>query len=253
MTRLLRWLDPMFGLALAASLLMVAITAWPGAALAADWQRGSGEAATEQRSAAPVDAVQTNGPSVVVRMGATPSISVKADSNLLPLLETVVEDTAHGKTLVVRWKRGASFHAKVDPLVTVTLARVSALVISGSGDIVADALQSPHLSARVQGSGDIRLTGLAVDQLTLAVVGSGDIVASGQARQLAASIAGSGDIQTDALKADEVSVSIAGSGDASVQAEKSLSVSIAGSGDVVYRGNATVTKKVAGSGEVIKR
>lgn len=253
MTRLLRWLDPMFGLALAASLLMVAITAWPGAALAADWQRGNGEAATEQRNAAEVDAVQTNGPGVLLRQGATPSISVKADRNLLPLLETVVEDTAHGKTLVVRWKRGASFQTKVEPVVTVTLARVSALVVSGSGDLMAEALELPRLSARVQGSGDIRLTGLSVDELKLAVVGSGDIVASGRARQLAASIAGSGDIKTEALKADEVSVSIVGSGDASVQAEKSLSVNIAGSGDVVYRGNATLAKSVAGSGEVIKR
>lgn len=253
MNRLLRWLDPMFALALIASLMMMAVTAWPGAALAADWQRGNGEAATEQRSAAAVEAVQTNGPDLVVRQGATPSISVKADRNLLPLLETVVEDTVHGKTLVVRWKRGASFQTKVEPVVTVTLARVSALVVSGSGDIVADALQAPRLSARVQGSGDMRLTGLAVDELTLAVVGSGDIVASGQARQLAASITGSGDIQTASLKADDVSVSIAGSGDASVHAEKTLSVSIAGSGDVVYRGNAKLTKTLAGSGEVTKR
>lgn len=253
MTRLLRWLDPMFGLALAASLLMVAVTAWPGTALAGDWQRGNGEAATEQRNAADVDAVQTHGPSVVVRLGSTPSVSVKADRNLLPLLETVVEDTAHGKTLVVRWKRGTSFHAKVEPVVTVTVSRLSTLVVSGSGDIVAEALKLPRLSARVEGSGDIRLTGLAADELKLAVMGSGDIAVSGQARRLAVSIAGSGDIKTDALKADEVSVSIAGSGDASVNAEKSLAVSIAGSGDVVYSGNATLAKTVAGSGEVIKR
>ena len=35
-TRLLRWLDPLFALTLAGALMMVAITAWPGSARAAD-------------------------------------------------------------------------------------------------------------------------------------------------------------------------------------------------------------------------
>lgn len=253
MTRWLRWLDSIFGLALATSLLMVAVTVWPGVALAAERLAGDGEVATEPRSVADFEALLTQGPSVVVRQGGANAISVKADRNLLPLLETVVEDTRLGRTLVVRWKRGASVRTRVEPVVTVTAARLSALVVSGSGDIAGDALRLPRLSARVEGSGDIRLSALVVDELKLAVAGSGDLSASGQASRLAISIAGSGDVKADALRSDEVSVDIAGSGDASVHAEKRLSVSIAGSGDVVYRGNATLAKSVAGSGEVTKR
>jgi hypothetical protein len=153
MTRLFRWLDPMFGLALAASLLMVAVTAWPGAALAADRQVGPGEPATEARIVAEFDAVQTAGPRVVVRLGSANAVSVTAERKLLPLLETVIEDTQHGRTLVVRWKRWSTISSQVEPLVTVTAARLSALVVSGSGDVVYRG--NAKRTKTVSGSGEV--------------------------------------------------------------------------------------------------
>lgn len=248
-TRLLRWLDPLFALTLAGALMMVAITAWPGNARAAD-------TTTEARSTGDFEAVQTLGPMVRLRQGAATSLGVTADRQLLAQLETVVEDSRMGKTLVVRWKRGTRVHiwnGRDEPVVTVVAPRITGLLVSGSGDIVADGLTPASLSARVEGSGDIRLTGVATDALTLAVAGSGDISAAGRAGKLAASVAGSGDIRADGLAADAVEVRIAGSGDVKVQADKTLQVNIAGSGDVVYAGNPTVRQSILGSGTVTRR
>lgn len=253
MNRLMRWLDPLFGVVLLAALSMVVLTAWPGAAQAADRVLGSGESATEQRTVGDFDALQTSSIQVLLHQGATPSVSVQADRNLLPLLETVVEDGAQGKVLKLRWKRGSDIQTKVGPLVTVVVVRLQALTVSGSGDIVAEQLQQPKLLARVEGSGDMKLTGLVADELTIEIKGSGDVQASGRASRLSVSIAGSGDVQAADLKADDVAVSIAGSGDASVFADKTLAVNIAGSGDVVYGGNPVVKKSVAGSGSVGRR
>ena len=189
----------------------------------------------------------------MLRQGSAQAVSVQTDRNLLAQLETVVEDGAHGKTLVVRWKHWQSVSPRVSPVVTVTAPRWTALVVRGAGDIVGDGLQAGPLLARVEGSGDIRLQGLVAEALTLEIKGSGDIRAAGQAPRLSVAIAGSGNVQTDSLRADVVSVSIAGSGDASVQAEKSLAVNIAGSGDVRYGGNPAVTRNVMGSGSVTRR
>lgn len=167
-TRLLRWLDPLFALTLAGALMMVAITAWPGSARAAD-------TTTEARSTGDFEAVQTLGPMVRLRQGAATSLGVTADRQLLAQLETVVEDSRMGKTLVVRWKRGTRVHiwnGRDEPVVTVVAPRITGLLVSGSGDIVADGLTPASLSARVEGSGDIRLTGVATDTLALAVAGS---------------------------------------------------------------------------------
>lgn len=253
MNRLQRWLDPFFGLALSVALAMAVFTAWPTTALAAGGLFGGADVATESRNVAEFEAVQTRGPDVVVRQGPVVAVSVKADRQLLPLLETVVEDTAQGKTLVLRWKPGSVVMTRHNPVVTITTPRLSAVLVQGSGDVLAEQIKGPRLLARVDGSGDIQLSGLLVDELKLEIKGSGDIQASGQAGRLAVAIAGSGDVRSSGLKADEVSVSIAGSGDASVQADKTLSVSIAGSGDVVYSGNASVRKTVAGSGSVSRR
>ena len=248
--RLLRWLDPVFAVTLTAALAMVVLTAWPGLAQAA-------ETVSETRSVARFDAVQTLGPTLKVRQGDTASVTVVAERELLPRLETVVEDTRLGKTLVVRWKRGLTvvnfWSRHSEPVVTVIAPQLSGLLVSGSGDILADGLSVPRLSAQVEGSGDIRLTGLAADALTLSVAGSGDISASGRSARLQASVAGSGDIRADSLAADTVDVSIAGSGDVTVQADKTLAVNIAGSGDVVYSGNAVVRKAIVGSGALTRR
>ena len=235
MNRLMRWLDPLFGTVLAAALSMAVLTVWPGAAEAVDRVVGSGESVTEQRTVGDFDAVQTSSIKVLVRQGTTPSVSVQADRNLLPLLETVVEDGAQGKVLKLRWKRWSGVLTRVEPVVTVVVVRLQALTVSGSGDIVAEPLKLPKLLARVEGSGDVKLNGLVADELKIEIKGSGDVQASGRASQLSVSIAGSGDVQTADLKADDVVVSIAGSG------------------DVVYGGNAVVKKSVAGSGSVGRR
>ena len=235
MNRLMRWLDPLFGVALAVAVSMVVLTAWPGAARAADRLVGSGESAAEQRSVGEFDALQTSSIKVLVRQGATPSVSVRADRNLLPLLETVVEDGAQGKVLKLRWKRWSDIKTKVEPVVTVVVVRLQALLVNGSGDIVAEQLVQPRLLARVEGSGDVKLNGLVADELKIEIKGSGDVKASGRASRLSVSIAGSGDVHTADLKADDVLVNIAGSG------------------DVVYGGNPVVKKSVAGSGSVERR
>lgn len=254
MNRLLRHLDPLFGLALAAALLMVLITAWPGTARAADRVAGPGDTVSEPRPVPAFDAVLSEGLRVLVRQGPATAVSVTAPRHLLPLLETVVEDGLFGpRTLVLRWKRGAKVKTPIEPVVTVVAPRIQALAVRGGGDVVADPLQVDKLQAKVSGSGDIRLDGLRADELSLEVKGAGDIVASGRVTRLVVGIAGSGDVKTDALQADEVRVNVAGSGDVSVQAVRSLTVSIAGSGDVVYSGNPSVSQSIAGSGSVTRR
>ncbi|OYU92649.1 MAG: hypothetical protein CFE45_22465, partial [Burkholderiales bacterium PBB5] len=116
MNRLQRWLDPLFGLALSSALAMAVLTALPGNARAAGGLLGGADIVTESRTVADFEAVLTRGADVVVRQGSAVSVSVKADRTLLPLLETVVEDTAQGKTLVLRWKPNSLVMSRHNPV-----------------------------------------------------------------------------------------------------------------------------------------
>ena len=241
-----RWLAPAF---VSVACLMVVPFAVQAASVS-----GSGKASTETRSLADFQAVALNGSmNLVVRQGAAQNVQVSADDNLLPLLETVVESTAQGATLVVRWKKGQSLSTRMNVMVTVVLPKLSALSVSGSGDIRVEPFNTPALKLLLSGSGDARFERLNTADFGIRISGSGDVAANGSATKLSISIAGSGDVQLADLKADDVTVSIAGSGDAAVNANKTLEVGIAGSGDVTYSGNAAVKSKVAGSGSVSKR
>lgn len=245
-----RWADRTLGLALAAALAGAALTALPSPAHAADPITATGPATTEARSVGEFRAVAlSGGMDLKLRQGTQPAVEVKAEANMLPFIETVVENG----TLHVRWKRGSRLRVKDTPVVHVTAVELQTISTSGSGDIDIAPLKTQKLGISLSGSGDIAIDSLQAEELSVSIAGTGDMRASGQASRLKLSVAGSGDIKADTLRADDVTVSIAGSGDASVHASRSLSVSIAGSGDVIYRGDAQVKSSIVGSGSVRKR
>lgn len=217
---------------------------------------GSGKVATEAREVGDFDAITTEGAiDVVVRQAAKAAVSVQADDNLLPAIETVVESRAQGRTLVVRTKRGESLSWRGDTVkVTVDVVQLRAITTAGSGDVRIESLTTPALKLTIAGSSDARLAGLDTDHFELRIAGSGDVVGAGRARLVKLGIAGSGDADLGGLIAEDVSVRIAGSGNANVTANQSLEVSVAGSGDVRYGGDASAVKlSAAGSGTVRKR
>lgn len=229
----------------------VLIVALPAAAATV----GSGNVQTQSRAAADFQSIALSGSMrLVVRQSGSESVEVKADDNLLPLIETVVENDGGMRTLHVRWKRGESIRSRGDPVVTVDVKDLKSLASSGSGDIRVEPLKTDRFSLGLSGSSDARLASIAVGTLAVRISGSGDVVAGGRADRLEVKISGSGDVRAADLPSDDVAVSIAGSGDVAVTANKSLDVSIAGSGDVVYAGNpTTVNNAIAGSGSLKKR
>lgn len=213
--------------------------------------RGSGKASTESRTASDFDAIAVSGAMTLeVRQGAREAVSVTADDNVLPLVETVVE----ARTLRVRIKRGESVQTRTPIKVAVDVVKLSALSSSGASDVSVDGLKTPLLKLSIAGSGGAALKALQADALEVSIAGSGDLRGDGVARLVKLSIAGSGDAALTDLVADDVTVSIAGSGDAKVTANKTLSATVAGSGDVQYRGNATtVRSSVLGSGSISRQ
>lgn len=216
---------------------------------------GSGKLASDARPVSAFDAIALTGSiELVVRQAEKEAVEVRTDDNLLSLVETVVEPSSRGQTLVIRVKRGENVRPSQNIKVTVDVAKLSHLSSAGSGDLKLQALRTPALRLVMSGSGDADISDLRSEQLEVHVAGSGNVQASGQATQVKLSIAGSGNVGLKSLIADDVSVRIAGSGDAKVTANKALGVSIAGSGDVEYSGNATAIRtSVAGSGRIVKR
>ena len=228
--------------ALAAGAVMLA----SGAAAAWSSVRGNGVRRSEARTVSGFTGIAMSVPGQLeLRLGPTESLTIEADDNLLPLIETTV---SHG-TLQIRPKRDQD----IDPTVlriVVQARQVELLSLAGSGSISADALKGAALKLDVGGSGSIVLQRADIEELSVSMAGSGNANLAGRARTLKVSVAGSGNVSAAALPADEARVSIAGSGLATVSARSSLRASIAGSGSVRYQGDPKVERSIAGSGDI---
>jgi hypothetical protein len=184
---------------------------------------------------------------VHARQGATPSVSVHADDNIEPMIETTVE----GDALVVRLKKGASFSTHHNVVVDVVFTSLTAARQHGSGDLHIDKVSGPKFESSIAGSGDLQIDSAQVGSFALSIAGSGDVVIAGTADEARFGVAGSGDIDARNFAAREVSVSISGSGDAHVNATEAIDAKVAGSGDVTYSGHPhDVMRRVSGSGSI---
>jgi hypothetical protein len=190
---------------------------------------GSGVAKTETRSVASFSKIELSGsPDVEVAVGPAASVEVTADDNILPILETKVEND----TLKIDSK--GSYNTRLGVKVKITLPTLEGVSVSGSGAI--------------------HVTGLKAGELEAGVTGSGDITLGGAVDRLRAQITGSGELQAGELGAKDVRITVTGSGDAAVRATEQLDASVTGSGDVRYSGNPPkVRKNVTGSGDIAPR
>jgi hypothetical protein len=212
---------------------------------------GSGQLRNETRAITGFQAISVRGSiTLVLRQGAREGVELRADDNLLPLLETRVVDHGGVPTLEIGAKDDTEFSSRHPIVATVDLVTLRALDVAGSCDVTSEALKVPGLRVAMAGSGQMRLRQLAVDELSVKVSGSGELELAGRTGTLALAVAGSGNADARGLEANDASVNVAGSGDATVNARKTLNVSVAGSGRVAYTGSAAVKTAIAGSGSV---
>ncbi len=191
---------------------------------------GSGHLVSESRTVANFTAVDVQGSAdVTVALGNSASVIVQADDNIVPMVETSVQNG----TLVIGMKPATNITSFSPIRVTVTVKSMNldALGLSGSGSLKVSGMSGPDLSVQLSGSGGITVDG-SVDHVSIKLPGSGNVHCEG-------------------LKAKSANVTLLGSGNIYVYASESLDASIVGSGTIRYTGNpAQVTKNVSGSGVI---
>lgn len=210
--------------------------------------RGSGNVATETRAVSGFSEIDLAGiGDVRVEQTGSESLTIEAEDNLLPLLTTEVRNgcLTLGTKENLRPTRPIVFRITVD--------RLEAVRVSGSGDVRVEQLQSPRLDARISGSGRLRVVRLDTPDLDADISGSGSATFAGRADEVRLDVSGSGAFNAADLKAADARVSIAGSGSATVHATERLSADISGSGAVHYLGDPQVSRHVSGSGSIVRR
>ena len=232
---------------LAIAAIVLALSACSAFALGmGDNVHGNGKVRLEQRDVRAFTGIENRGSGFVrFSQGPTWQLTVEADTNILPYIETDVTDGI----LVLRTRQGVS----VDPtrlVFRITAPELSSIGIKGSGDFRLETpVETDSLGIAINGSG--RFEGsITVADLDVDINGSGGVTLEGSAKAARHAINGSGSIEAGDLSSANARVVINGSGSVSLSVTGTLDVDISGSGDVNYHGGAKATVRSSGSGTV---
>ena len=163
-----------------------------------------------------------------IRQTGSESLSVEADDKVLPKITTEV---VNGR-LILSPEPDTSIKTTEPIDYELTVEDLHALEVSGSGDVVAE--------------------GIDTDNLGIDIGGSGAVGISGRADSQEVSISGSGAYRAKDLQSEEAKIEVSGSGSAIVNASEALEAKVSGAGSVEYVGDPTVEEDVSGAGRVSK-
>lgn len=203
------------------------------------WKRikGNKKVQIEERHIDRFDRLIVKG-SMEVKVQQGPSaqpLTVEAESNILPLVVTAVEDGV----LIIKMKSTASISINKGVRIRVTTPHLTEVELHGSGDIIFSGLfRQPSLRIGLFGSGDITFANATIaNDLDISLRGSGDVrgkIFAG--RNAVLSLTGSGDIDVSLGLPQSVRANLSGSGDIKIKGETAYAaLQCNGSGDLECR------------------
>jgi hypothetical protein len=214
---------------------------------------GDGNVKTENREVSSFSGVLVAGNvNVNLTYGNATTVSVQADANILPYIETIVENG----NLIVKTRDKVSINNKNKIVVQVSLTQVKRLRVAGSGNITGDGdfSNDSRTDIAVSGSGNITLGINSFHETKINISGSGNVTLRGKStNNIDAAVSGSGNIDCSEVSCNDVFAQVSGSGNIKVYANKSIDAKVSGSGNIYYKGAATnINLKASGSGKIIK-
>jgi hypothetical protein len=208
--------------------------------------RGSGNVQRETRVVEPFTGVSvSSGIRGEVQIGKQ-HVELEADDNILPLIETVVEDGI----LVVRFKPHTTLDTRNPTVVHVTAPTITALESSGGSALRASLAATDELSIESSGGGEVQAHQVAVKSLRADVSGGGGLVLDGSADQMKLAMSGGARCKGEKLQTRTVRIDASGGSTARLAASESVR-GVASGGSVVHvHGNAETRVMTSGGSSI---
>ena len=192
--------------------------------------RGSGNVKTETRSVIGFSSIAFNSEGkVTIQQTGKESLTISAEDNLLPLLESRVTN----RTLSIGTVNNADIHPTKPIEFVMEVKSLEAFKMTGVGSIEAKDIQTKRLVISMTGVGSLSIEGVA-DSLDL-------------------SLEGIGSYQGGEFKTKQAIVHSEGMGSAVLNVSDRLDATVSGVGSVEYIGNPKVQKSGEGLGQLKQR
>lgn len=192
--------------------------------------RGSGIIKTESRSVSGFSSIVFNSEGkVTVQQTGKEFLTINAEDNLLPLLESRVTD----RILSIGTVNNTDIKPTKPIEFVIEVKSLEGFKMTGVGHIEAKNIQAKHM--------------------TIALTGVGDMTIEGAADSLDLSLEGVGGYQGERFKTKQAIVYSEGVGSAVLNVSERLDASVSGVGSIEYIGSPKVQKSGKGLGQVKQR
>ncbi|KAA3440550.1 head GIN domain-containing protein [Rufibacter hautae] len=224
-------------------LLLLAFVCWVSQVQAQSVE-GNGNITTQTRSVGSFDKLRVSGGfEVVLTQGTAEGLKLEAEDNILPLIESTVENGM----LTIKTKPNSIRNAK-RLKAYVTVRSLKALELAGGIKLTStNTISGTALSLEFAGGINVQMA-VQVKELTGDFAGGTKVTLSGRADKVRMDLAGATTLKALDLKTDYLTLDAAGASNAEVNVAKELSVEAAGIVNVNYKGSPNV--KHSGMGKV---
>lgn len=210
------------------------------------------EKASETRNVDPFTGVAAHdGVNVYISLG-TQKVEVKADSDIISKVKTVVKNGVLNVETDLDWS-DYKWSGTPSVNVYVTLPSINHVSASGGSDVYSGSvIKSSDLKIRSSGGADVKLE-LDAEKIDVSSSGGSDIELRGTAVNAKMDASGGSDIDAARLKVQVCEVEASGGADISVNVEKEINARASGGADISYEGNpGKVNVSESGGGDISK-
>ncbi len=195
--------------------------------------KGSGNIVEEAREVPEFHAFQVGGAMhATVGYAETPSLKLRADDNILPLIKTEVRD---GRLVVWVDSKGGVSSSKPIEVVALT-PKLEAVAAHGASMIQAAATPGEKFRAEASGASEVSVRDIDAGALDAEASGASTLTVIGQAKTVNVSSSGASTVEATQLAAESVRLDVSGSSRAEVRASDSARGSASGASDVTVEG-----------------
>ncbi|GAB2527955.1 head GIN domain-containing protein [Rufibacter soli] len=216
--------------------ILLLLLAFVGVAAQAQDVEGNGKFKSETRSVSSFTALSiAGGFEVELTQGTAPSLKLEAEENVLPLIESTVQNG----TLTIKMKKGIKNARTLK--VFVTVQDLKKLQLAGGIKLrTTNTLSAPSLALEFAG-GINAVLALQVKELAADFAGGTKVTLSGRADKVTMDLAGATNLKALELKTNYLTLDAAGASSAQVSVAKELTVDAAGIVTVDYKGSPKVS------------
>lgn len=233
--------------------------------------RGSGKVVSETREVSDFEEVEVCcGMRLILTQGDETQLTLEADDNLLPEIETLVR----GGTLTVRFRNSVglfNFRLSQPATVYLQLPTIHGVTLSGGGSLETEvietdrialefsggsrgmigALQAENIDLLASGGSQVEIDTIDADTFDVEVSGGGRATLNGGTTTNQRVVASGGShYEAAAVEGETATLEVSGGGEAAVWVTAVLNVEASGGSNVEYTGNPTIDQQLSGGSKL---